>query len=196
MGKPLSVLTGRRFGKLTVIEMIGTKGGRSQWRCACDCGGARIVNADKLTQGRTIACSQSCARSTHGHSARDEPTPTYSCWRNMRARCTQPSSPAFAHYKKRGITICARWDSFENFLADMGERPSLKHTIDRWPNNDGNYEPGNCRWATKRQQANNRVTNIWYDYEGQRMTLAQIARASGISKELIRGRLRRGQPGW
>jgi hypothetical protein len=112
----------------------------------------------------------------------------------MIGRCTLPSVSGYAHYKKRGITVCERWRVFENFLADMGERPPGT-TLDRWPNNDGNYEPGNCRWATKREQANNRITNILFTYEGRQYTLANLARYAGVDKELLRARLVR-PGGW
>ena len=112
----------------------------------------------------------------------------------MISRCTQPSNPAFEHYRKRGIKFCERWRSFENFFADMGERPT-RTSLDRWPNNAGNYEPGNCRWATKREQANNRVTNLWFRYRGKDYTLADLARATGVQKETLRARLVR-PGGW
>jgi hypothetical protein len=114
----------------------------------------------------------------------------------MISRCTQPSHPAFAYYQKRGITVCERWRKFENFLADMGERPGSagEYTLDRIDNDRG-YEPGNCRWATKREQANNRVTNLHFTYKGKQYTLAELSRETGVSKELLRSRLyRRG--GW
>ncbi len=113
----------------------------------------------------------------------------------MVARCTAPSYPSFEHYRDRGITICDRWRSFENFLADMGERPTPKHSIDRI-DNDGNYEPGNVRWATKREQANNRMTNVLVHYRGRDLTLADLARETGVSKEIIRSRLRRSKKQW
>lgn len=111
----------------------------------------------------------------------------------MIARCTQPSNPAFEHYRKRGITVCARWRFFDHFLADMGERPSGK-TLER-NDNDGNYEPDNCRWATRREQANNRVTNTRFCYHGQLLTLANLSRATGIPKDRLRDRLVRGKGG-
>lgn len=112
----------------------------------------------------------------------------------MIARCTQPSSPAFAHYQKRGITLCDRWRQFENFLSDMGERPP-NTTLDR-RDNDGNYDPDNCRWATKREQGNNRVTNIFFEYRGKTYTLADLARETGVSKEILRARLCRSPLPW
>lgn len=113
----------------------------------------------------------------------------------MIARCTAPSYPNFEHYRALGITVCERWRSFENFLADMGERPSPAHSIDR-KDNDGNYEPSNVRWATKQEQANNRRTNVLVHYRGRDLTLAELARETGVSKEVIRWRLRRSKKAW
>jgi len=131
----------------------------------------------------------------HGHTKTGWRSPTYSSWHNMVARCTQPSNPAFAHYQKRGITVCDRWRKFINFLADMGERPVGNYTIDRWPDNNGNYEPGNCRWATKREQANNRITNKVFMYQGELMTMENLARKVGVHQERLKSRLLRGKGG-
>lgn len=129
---------------------------------------------------------------THGHTWEGGKSPTYQSWQNMIARCTRPSNPAFKHYKKRGITVCKRWAKFENFLADMGVRPGGKrrYTLERI-DNDGNYEPGNCRWATWREQGNNRITNKLFLYKGRQFTLANLARETGVGKELLRCRLLR-----
>lgn len=113
----------------------------------------------------------------------------------MIARCTQPSNPAFAHYQKRGIGVCARWRRFDHFLEDMGLRPSPSHTIERVDNNQG-YAPENCRWATKVEQGNNRVTNVHFEFEGKRYTLAELARHTGTGKEILRSRLRRSKLPW
>ena len=131
---------------------------------------------------------------THGHTRGYGVTPTYRSWQNMVARCTQPSNPAYAHYQKRGIRLADCWRDFDRFLADMGERPKGT-TLDRI-DNDGNYEPGNCRWASRREQANNRVTNIRFDYRGRSLTLADLARETGISKEILRTRLCRSELPW
>lgn len=132
----------------------------------------------------------------HGHSNSDggKQSPTYRSWASMIARCTQPSSAGFAHYQKLGITVCARWRVFDNFLADMGERPSRVYTLDRYPDQKGNYEPGNCRWATRREQANNRTTNKLFEFQGEMLTYREIARRTGLSDELLRHRLLRA--GW
>jgi hypothetical protein len=119
----------------------------------------------------------------------------------MMNRCSYPSNAGFAHYQKLGITVCDRWrygdgdrGGFECFLADIGERPSLAYTLDRWPNTNGNYEPGNVRWATRREQANNRSTNKLFEYKGELLTYREIGRRTGLSDELLRHRLLRA--GW
>jgi hypothetical protein len=132
----------------------------------------------------------------HGHSNSDggRPSGTYRAWASMIARCTQPSSPAFAHYKKRGITTCERWRDFCNFLVDMGERPA-NTTLDREDNNMG-YMPGNCRWVSKQTQANNRITNVRFTYRGAEYTLAELSRFTGVKKEILRSRLCRSGLPW
>lgn len=105
----------------------------------------------------------------------------------MLGRCTQPSNPSYRHYKKLGITVCERWRKFENFLADMGARPD-NTSLDRI-DSTRNYEPRNCRWATKREQSNNRSDNRHFTYKGREYTLAELARATGADYGLLRSRL-------
>lgn len=131
----------------------------------------------------------------HGHTWIGGKSPTYSSWSNMMARCFQPSNPAYAYYRERGITVCKRWHKFDNFLVDMGERPEGRSTIERINNGLG-YSPKNCRWATRREQANNRITNIYFEYYGQMFTLAELARVTGKSKETLRARLCRSKLPW
>lgn len=117
--------------------------------------------------------------------------PTLSVWRGMRDRCTNPKSTSWDNYGGRGITICKRWnESFEAFLADMGERPDGL-SIDRI-DNDGNYEPGNCRWATQKEQARNTRSNVLYDYEGERFCVAELAERCGLEPAVLRRRLELG----
>jgi len=113
----------------------------------------------------------------------------------MRKRCYQKNSTKFYLYGAQGITVCTSWlNSFTAFLADMGSKPTPQHTIDRYPNNDGNYEPDNCRWATPREQANNRRSNITLEYNGERKTLAEWVCQLGLGRNIIRRRLKKGWP--
>lgn len=188
-------LTGKTFGNFVVIEAAGSKktknGALALWNCRCICGKEIILPSFTLRHQKSCGC----LKGTHRHSANGIYSPTYSSWRNMISRCTHPSCPGFEHYKKRGITVSERWRTFENFLADLGEKPSSNYTLERI-NNDGNYEPGNCRWATRREQGNNRITNIMFEYRGQRYTMANLARITGASKETLRSRLCRSKLPW
>jgi len=162
----LKDLTGQKFGRLSVIERSGStkSGGNATWSCICDCGRTTTVESNTLRRGDTVSCGcwrkEILLHTKHGESAcgtGTRPTTEYTCWVNMRLRCFNPNDQHWADYGGRGITVCERWrDSFENFLVDMGRKPTSAHSIDRWPNNDGNYELSNCRWATQKEQASNR----------------------------------------
>lgn len=145
---------------------------------------------ESLATFRRRNCSHRCAQLSHVHEKPWSETPTNQAWKNARKRCRNPKNEGFARYGGRGITVCERWDVFANFLTDMGECPKGM-SLDRI-NNDGNYEPGNCRWATQSTQSRNRSNNRYLEHNGERRVIADWAKAYGLATETLNGRLRRG----
>lgn len=190
-------ITGQRFGQLTVIKFDHKDYKRQQfWLCKCDCGKESVVMGHNLKSGGTKSCGCSFSTSPkrgglkHGMTH----TPEFKAWQNAIERCINPTHQAFFNYGMRGISVCERWlHSFENFFADMGLRPSPKHELDRYPDNDGNYEPTNCRWATRKESSGNRRSNHWIDYDGKKMILADWEIELGLRKGCLNQYIRKGR---
>jgi hypothetical protein len=179
-------LTGQRYGRLTVVSLSDVRtNNRIHWNCVCDCGSMATVRSNYLRNGSATSCG--CAWresiSTHGYTY----TPTYTSWVKMLSRCKHDE-----RYAGRGISVCERWKDFANFLNDMGDRPSGM-SIDRIDNN-GNYEPTNCRWATRKEQSNNTRRVHLVTYDGETKTVSQWAECTGIKRETLYSRLRAGIP--
>lgn len=188
--KYTTALIGAKFNRWTVI---GYNKCYLKRLCRCECGTEKAVNASSLVRGESTSCGcylralLSNQFRTHGSSG----TKAYNAWSAMRGRCNNPNNPNFHHYGGRGIKICERWERFENFLADMSEPPSTKHSIDRM-NNDGNYEPSNCRWATQKQQSRNKRLTTFVEYQGQQRPLSEWCEMLGIPFTRTDSRLARG----
>ncbi len=186
-------LSGERFGRWLVLDRDLTKC-RTSWRCRCNCGTEKSIAMYTLLNGNSKSCG--CLRNektilthtTHGETR----SPEYYTWMTMKARCCNPKSKSYCYYGARGIVICERWlNSFEFFLADMGKRPSSEHQIDRIDSN-GNYEPSNCRWATRKEQGRNKSCVKIITYKGKTLRLPELADLFGINPKLLRERLQRG----
>lgn len=192
-------LKGQKFGRLLVLERSESKHGCSYWLCQCDCGNSPTVISYNLISGkakscgclqRELAAKQGKNNTKHGNSRRSGSTRLYAIWNNMKARCTNPKTEGYERYGGRGITICNEWiNDFTSFLEwamENGYNDEL--TIDRIDSN-GNYEPSNCRWATKKVQSNNRSSNRIVEINGNRKTLAEWSDYSGISLQTLCHRL-------
>lgn len=204
-----SDLVGRKFGRLTAIErddrfVNGKK--IVYWKCLCDCGREHSVRVYSLLNSAVRSCGcfqrESAAKRSlkHGIYAgmRNKEPSFMTTWRGMLYRCEKPTFPAYKNYGGRGIRVCDRWrlgdgerQGFECFRDDMGPKPTSSHTLDRI-DNEGNYEPSNCRWASRREQGLNTRVNHHVTLAGRRVTLTEAAESTGIPYNVLQGRLKNG----
>ena len=191
MKKVLIDLTGKRFGRWLVLSRAPNRRGHAYWNCQCDCGTEKVVWGNSLRRGESLSCGclkRDMARErniSHGQTG----CPTYNSWQNMKIRCYNKNRPKNVNYHDKEIIVCDRWlNSFPNFLADMGERPEGT-SIERI-NNDGNYEPTNCKWATRKEQGRNRYNNRMITYQGEKKCLAEWAEELGIDYNTLHSKLR------
>lgn len=203
--QPQSVTTalGQTFNLLKVLRYVGYRveaAGRKRFyvETQCQCGTLKVIGVDNVRSGAVKSCgcvgrAKLLARCTkHNHAHRKNDTRTFHTWCGIIQRCKwSPKSRYFANYAGRGIKVCDRWQDFSAFLADMGECPSPDHSIDRI-NNDGDYQPSNCRWATYYEQSNNRRNNRQVTVHGVLMNIAEAERAMGYKRGLILNRLAKG----
>jgi group I intron endonuclease len=188
-------LKGEKFGRLTALKIVGRhRPGGKIWLCACECGKETRAYARQLIAGGKKSCGclkhDACQAAgkqqfEHGHNAQN--SRTYISWMSMRARCNRAAHEQYPRYGGRGIKVCERWSSFANFLADMGERPAMM-TLGR-VDNGGDYEPGNCRWESLKQQARNRRGNRLITYQGKQYPVAELCEITGLSREKLTYRL-------
>ena len=183
-------LSGRVFSRLKVVREVGRTKGRRMWECVCDCGSIATVDHRALKSGNTSSCgcfrkeSAAKQKTIHGYAKRGSKSRIYKVWGWILARCQTPSASGYENYGGRGIKVCNRWKEFENFLADMGDPEDCTLTIER-KDNDGDYEPGNCRWATRAEQGVNKRNNRFIEHDGQSMTITSWARHLGVSHSTL-----------
>lgn len=189
-----------KFGRLTILrEFTKDAAWRKKVKCRCDCGTEKFIRVDHIKSGRIASCGclqselSSSRKLIHGCcSRRNGKSAEWKVWSSMRQRCQDKRNPVYHRYGGRGITVCDRWQkSFAAFLADMGTRPTPKHTIERKNNNDG-YNPDNCEWATRTAQANNRRSNHLFTLNGVTLSAAEWGRKTGIGAGTILARSYRG----
>lgn len=197
LARPKQDRAGERFGRFLIVSPVrDPRRGGFSWLCRCDCGNERVVPYADLKRGRSTSCGCYCNEQrqaqrgrvnvTHGQSKAS----IYHTWRSMLARCGNPNNTSYSHYGGRGIAVCERWLSFENFYADMGDAP-LGKSLDRIDPN-GNYEPNNCRWSTQKEQQRNRVSHRLLTIRGETHPASVWAELRGLRQDTLNRRLARG----
>ena len=198
MGKEMTDISGLNFDTFTVISFNGRKGRKYYWNCLCICGNTFVSLGDRIKSGRTKSCGcinngrSLLTKREYKHGMCD--TPEYSAWESMIGRCYNSKQRMYKWYGAKGRTVCERWkQSFENFIADMGKKPSPKHSLDRFPDKNGNYEPQNCRWATRFEQDRNTTRNFWVEFNGDKLVITDLSKKIGISTDNIKRHIKKGK---
>ena len=188
MGNPRLTLSGMRFGFATVLRPRGSDKKKSFWECVCDCGNVFVTKGVYLKRGATRSCGCLVGENNKKHGGVG--TPEYRSWVAMRNRCFNKKNHAYKRYGGRGIKVASRWGNFENFLSDMGKRP-IGTSLDRI-DNDGDYKPSNCRWATRKQQGTNKRNNKIISFFGKMLTLKDASDHFQIKRTTLSRRLNAG----
>jgi hypothetical protein len=186
-------ITGRLFGRLTPVSVVAKQGRRGAfWLCECACGSRTTVSHTKIISGHTKSCGcyNSEARAAKNYKHGQSKTKEHVVWMAMRSRCNNPHDKNYKNYGGRGITVCKRWDSYTNFINDMGQRPS-GFSIERIDNSKG-YSPENCTWASRRQQSLNKRTTVFVIYKGEKRPLVEVTSEADVSHLNVRRKLARG----
>lgn len=193
-GRPRIEMSGVKFNGIEVLRADNTsKSKTTKWICRCHCGAEFSARGSNIRSHKVKSCGCIMPNITHGHSKRGKLTPEYKSWAKMISRCTNPKNNRYGRYGGRGIKVCARWiGSFSKFIADMGPKPSPSHSIDRI-NNNGDYTPSNCRWATAKEQAANKSNSRLLTIDGETKTLAEFSRKFNLLPDTISARLARGE---
>lgn len=185
-------MTGQTFGKLTVLEYAGVRNTNAHWLCRCECGRQTIVIGLHLRQGRSRSCGNASCKAPKqrigkGSNCNLSRSTEYVIWNGIIHRCTNPNYGSYRNYGARGIKVCERWLDFQNFLADMGERPAGM-SIDRI-DNDGDYCPENCRWATQKEQARNTRSIRLLEFRGRKQPVSAWCEELGLPSSTLKNRL-------
>lgn len=204
----INIKVGQRFKRLVTVRLFREPNHKGHniimWECICDCGNIKNVKQTHLAHDFMQSCGclhrdntaeRNRANATHGARRRSRPTPPeYPCWSSMLSRCLNKTNVAYDNYGARGIKVCERWqESFENFIEDMGPKPSAEYSLDRIDVN-GNYEPENCRWATWNEQGRNKRNSIYITIKGETKHISEWVEITGISKHAFTYRLKMGWP--
>lgn len=188
--KNIKDITGLTFGRLTILGYVGSNGNNSQWLCQCNCENKtyKVVPANQLKGNKSCGCiSKEISENSKKFGVNH---PLYSIWLGIKQRCFNPKAKHYLRYGGRGITVCNKWvNSFESFVKDVGPRPTLEHSLDRYTDQNGNYEPGNTRWATKKEQSRNMSNNHLITHNNKTQCISAWAEELNMRPDVLQHRV-------